>query len=326
MSSIMDTHVTLAKETTYATGVTPTASFEAKADDWDLENQYLESVGFRKNLQGVLDSRVNTIPMGGTGSIQLDFLDKGMGTLLQSAGASVSGPTQEESTAAYTTTVTATDEAPSASYTVQIARPDVDGNIVPFTHTGAVVTGWSVSQAMDAMLEVAFNFDWATLTTGTSEATPAYTAGSSVFDWSQAAISLDGSPIASVMSLSAEFNHAVKTNRRYLRNSSTKKLPLRNGVPEVTGTMNADFEEDGFYPAFVSGAILDDLVFTWTGSTIEGAYDHVFSLTFPRVQWRGETPKVSYSDTGTQSVPFKVLWDGSSPLFAVTYTSTDTSL
>lgn len=324
--SIMDTHVTLAKETTYATAVTPTTSFEAKVDDWDLENQYLESVGFRKNLQAVLDSRVKTIPMGGTGTVQLDFLDKGMGTLLQSAGSGVSGPTQEGATTAYTTTVTASDEAPDSSYTIQIARPDVDGNIVPFTHAGAVVTGWNVNQAMDAFLEVTYNFDFATLTTGTAEATPAYTADSTPFDWSEAAISLDGVAIGSVMSLSAEFNHAVKTNRRYLRNSSTKKIPIRNGVPEVTGTMNADFEEDGFYPEFVSGAILDDLVFTWTGTNIEGAFDHAFTITFPKVQWRGETPKVSYSDTGTQNVPFKVLWDGSTPLFTVTYTSTDTSL
>lgn len=324
--SIMDTHVTVGLESTYATAVTPDTSFEAKVDDWELENQYLESVGFRANLQGVRGDRVNTIPMGGTGSIQLDFLDKGMGTLLQAAGASVTGPTQEESTAAYTTTVEATDAAPNKSFTIQIARPDVEGTVVPFTHAGAAVTGWTINQAMDAMLEVVFNFDFATLTTQTSEATPSYVAGSSVYDWSQAAITLDSVAVDDVMSLSAEVNHAVKTNRRYLRNSSTKKQPVRNGVPEVTGSMNADFVSGGFYPEFVSGAILDDLVFTWTGSTIEGAYDHTFSIAFPKVQWRGETPKVSYTDTPTQNVPFKVLWSGEDALFTVTYTSTDTSL
>lgn len=324
--TIMDFHASLGEESTYATAVTPTRSFEVQADDWDLEKQFLESVGMRAGLQGVHYERVKAHDLGGTGSLQLDVLTGGFGLIFQGLAAGQSGPTQEASTDAYTSTFTATDAAPSTSYTVQIARPDIDGTVVPFTHTGAVVTGWSLTQDMDAFLRMALTYDYATLSTGESEATPAYPAGTVPFDWSECSITLDGSDVTNVMTLGLEATHAVKTNRRYLRGSTVKRMPLRNGVPELTGNMTADFVDGDFYDAFKAGTPLDDLVFTWEGTEIDTGHNYTLSIAMPKVQWRGETPKVSYSDTPTQNVPFKVLWDGSSPLFTVTYKTADTAL
>ena len=122
MSSILDQVVQVGVESTYGTAVAPTRAFEAKADTWARDVEYIESVGFRKDQQTIRSDRHDTISIGATGSIEVDVLNKGMGLLLQHALGGSSGPTQQGGTAAYKSTFETNDVGPATSYTVQVAK------------------------------------------------------------------------------------------------------------------------------------------------------------------------------------------------------------
>ena len=85
MSSILDQVVQVGVESTYGTAVAPTRAFEAKADTFTRDTEYIQSVGFRRDMQTIRSDRDDTISLGATGSIELDVMDKGLGLLLQNA-------------------------------------------------------------------------------------------------------------------------------------------------------------------------------------------------------------------------------------------------
>ena len=134
MSSILDQVVTVGVESTYGTAQTSTVrSYEAKADTFTRDVEYIQSVGMRRDLQTIRSDRDDTITLGATGSIEFDLLNKGAGLILQHVLGTTSGPTQQGSTAAYRSTFTTDDTGPTGSYTVQISRVDSGGTLRPFT-------------------------------------------------------------------------------------------------------------------------------------------------------------------------------------------------
>ena len=71
MSSILDQVVTVGVESTYGTAQTSTVrSYEAKADTFQRDVEYIQSIGFRRDLQTVRSDRDDTISLGATGSIE----------------------------------------------------------------------------------------------------------------------------------------------------------------------------------------------------------------------------------------------------------------
>ena len=74
MSSILDQVVTVGVESTYGTPETSTVrSFEAKADTFQRDVEYIQSIGFRRDLQTVRSDRDDTVSLGATGSIECDI-------------------------------------------------------------------------------------------------------------------------------------------------------------------------------------------------------------------------------------------------------------
>ena len=67
MGSILDTVCQLAEEVTYSTAVSPTRAFEAKADTFTRETEYLQSTGFRRDLQAIRSDRADTVSLGAPG-------------------------------------------------------------------------------------------------------------------------------------------------------------------------------------------------------------------------------------------------------------------
>ena len=146
MSSILDQVVQVGVESTYGTAVAPTRAYEAKADTFTRDVEYIQSIGFRRDLQTVRSDRDDTVSLGATGSIECDILNKGQGLLLQHVLGTTSGPTQNGSTTAYKSTFSTDDTGPTGSYTIQMSRVDSGGTLRPFTYEGCVATAFSVVQ------------------------------------------------------------------------------------------------------------------------------------------------------------------------------------
>lgn len=324
MSNVLDSAILVGKESTYGTPATLTRAFEGKADSFKRQQDPLESVGFRADMQAKRADRRTMVNMGGAGELAFDIQNKGFGLLLQAMLGSISGPTQQAATTAYKSTAQTTTLDPQDSFTVQVQRPDMGGTTRNFTHHGAVVTGWSITQELDAYAMATLQFDFEDVDTVTGAGTPTYPASTTPFDWTQLVVSLDSTD-TDVTSFSLDADLALKTDRRFLRGSELKKQPCRSGVPVFTGQLAAEFEDLTLYNQFVAGTTVP-LVATWTGATIESPYPYELKITCAAVQYTGESPEVSLSEVPTQAIPFEVLWDGTNPAVEITYQSTDTTL
>lgn len=323
---IMDNAVHIGTETpaSYGVAVTPTRSFEAQADSFKRENQYLESVGFRAGMETLRGDRRKVRNMGGAASLEMDMLDKGFGMLLAGCLGTASGPTQVGASPAYVSTFTSDADEPPVSWTMQMLRAAVDGSSHTFTHSGVTATGFSLGQDLDDFLKLAIELDFQNVVTDVAEATPAYPVDSTPFDWAECLVTIGGVEYDSLQ-CSFEAELATKTDRRYLRRSELKKRPVRNAMPSYSGSIEADFEDLTRYAEFAAGTITDIQV-NWRGAPIDGTEFAEVTLTLPAVQWEGESPESSLTDLTKQELPYRVLDNGSDAAVTLEIKSTDSAL
>ena len=325
MSSILDQVVQVGVESQYGTAVAPTRAYEAKADTFQRDVEYIQSVGFRKDMETVLSGRDTTISLGATGSIEMDVMNKGMGLLLQHT-LGTSAIAQQGSTAAYLQTFSTNDTGGTGSFTVQSSKVDSGGTLRGFTNEGSVITGFSINQELGANTSMTFNFDSENEQTSTAIATPAYPASMTPFNYTDATIEINDSAISTFTSFSLDGDLAMKTDRRFLKGAATKAQPKRAGVPSYTGTITGEFEDLTQYAAFVAGTEFKLEFIVTQGTAIAGSYFPYFHVTMPKCKWTGSTPVASLSDMTTIDLPYQILWDGSNPAMTITYMSTDTAV
>ena len=325
MSSILDQVVQVGVESQYGTAVAPTRAYEAKADTFQRDVEYIQSVGFRKDMETVLSGRDTTVSLGATGSIEMDVMNKGMGLLLQHT-LGTSAIAQQGSTAAYLQTFSTNDTGGTGSFTVQSSKVDSGGTLRGFTNEGSVITGFSINQELGANTSMTFNFDSENEQTTTAIATPAYPASMTPFNYTDATIEINDSAISTFTSFSLDGDLAMKTDRRFLKGAATKAQPKRAGVPSYTGTITGEFEDLTQYAAFVAGTEFKLEFIVTQGTAIAGSYFPYFHVTMPKCKWTGSTPVASLSDMTTIDLPYQILWDGSNPAMTITYMSTDTAV
>jgi hypothetical protein len=322
MASILDNALLVGKESTYGTAASLTRAYEGKVDSWKRSQDFLTSQGFRGGLHTQMSTRSVPVNLGGSGTIDVDVQPTGMGLLFQSMLGAVTGPTQQASTTAYKSTFTSTSAGPVDSWTVQMQRVDIGGTVRSFTHKGSVMTGWKLSQPVDGMFSSEFMFDFQDVATDVSAGTPTYVS-SLPYTWQQCSATWDGDAIT-LESWDLEADLGFKTDR-YRLSSVLKQRPIRASVPTFTGNMQMDLDGLDQYNAFTAGTIAP-LVVTWTGSNIASTYDFQVKVTLAAVQFQGDSPQVSLDDLPKQSLPYKVLYNGTDPAVKIEYTSTDTAL
>jgi hypothetical protein len=326
MSGVMDQHVTVGVESTYGTAQLSTVrSYEAKADTFSRDVEYIQSVGFRRDLQTIRSDRDDTVSLGATGSLEFDLLNKGAGLLLQHILGTTSGPTQIASTSAYKTSLSANDIGPAGSYTIQMGRVDSGGTMRPFTYEGCVATGFNISQDLGSNLSMTIDFDAENEQVSSGEATPSYPSSADPFNYTDCVIAIDGTATTNFTSFSLEGDLGMRVDRRFLAGSSTKAQPKRTNVPSYTGTIEAEFKNLDDYNKFVNGTTFG-INASWNGANIEGAYNYEFVISLPTCKFTGSTPVASLDDMTTVSLPFVALQGASTNAVEWTYTSTDTSL
>jgi len=317
----------IGKESTYGTPVTPTRSFEGKADSFKREQERLESSGLRSDYQGLRSDRVVQVNMGGNGSLEFDMLNKGMGMIFEGLLGSVAGPTQVAATSAYTQAHTTDQAGPTDSYTIQVVRPVVDGTVQQFTHHGCRATGWGITQDVGGLLVANVDYDFEDVDTSTAQASGVYPAASSPFAWTNAVIEIDSVAYGYSDAFSLTADLGMKTDRRYMAASTLKSAPVRSGVPSYTGSLSADFEGTTRYDEWVAGTVVGiNIKWSMAASLIESGHTYEFELDMPACQWTGDSPTASMDEVSTQELPFVVMHDGSNPMITATIKSTDTAL
>jgi hypothetical protein len=315
-------------ESPYGTAATLTRSYEAQSDPWNRKMSYLESAGMRAGLQAVRSDRSTAILMGAEGSIEVDFLNKGMGLMLKDLFGNTTGPTLV-SGITYDQVHTTTKDGPSTSSTVQLVRPFVDGSSQAFTYTGCVCTGWELTAEVDKYLRLKADFNAKNEDTGVAAGSANYPAAPNPpFDWTMVSTSTVGGTPIDFSKISLKADYKMNTDRRFMKSGSAnaqQKQPRVGGVPQYTGALQAEFASLAEYNRFTAGTVVA-AQFIWTGALIEAGKNFALTVDLAAIQYTGETPDISLSELPQQPLPFKVLHDGTNPAVKFTIRSSDSAL
>lgn len=316
-------------EGAYGSAAALTRAFEAQSDPWKRKQSYVESVGMRAGMQTLRSDRSKAVNMGAEGSVEVDFLNLGMGLLLRDLFGSTTGPTLVSGTTRDQVHST-TKDGPQNSATIQLLRPFVDGSSQPFTYTGCVCTGWELTAEADKYLKLKADYHARNEDTAAGAGTPVYPAGSVPFQWDMVTTSSIGGTPIDFQKVSVKADYKMATDRRFLKSGTAnaqQKQPRVGGLPEYTGELQAEFATLAEYARFVAGTVLA-AQFVWTGAQIDAAPLTNFQVTvdLAAIQYTGDTPQVSLSELPKQPLPFKVLHDGSNPAVKVTVRSNEAAL
>ena len=329
-------------ETTWGTAVTVDKFLEFNSESITNEPTFLEPTGLRPGVKHKRANRVRISRRTITGDVELEVATRGMGTLYKHMLASGSGstPAQIASTTAYRQVHTPGGFV-GFGLTMQVGRPEPSGTVRPFTYAGCKVSNWEFSLSDSEVPMLSLSVDGRSESTATALATATYTAGASIFDFSQATLELGGTAATAsgltevtggtaVATIVREINISGETpmaNERFgLGNAGLKAEQLENDTPTITGTLTAEFNKTEFYDVFTANTT-QPLVLRMVGDAIgvSGENDTLEFL-MPAVKFKASAPSVEGPDIVAMNVDFEAYSDGTNPVLQIMTISADTAL
>jgi hypothetical protein len=228
------------------------------------------------------------------------------------------------------------------SLTVQIGRPEPSTQTVKaHTYQGCKVDAWEWSVADNEVAKFNLTMDGWDEATATALATASFPASpqSEEFNFSQATVFSIGGTIgganpltytggsavtAICKSLSFKGDNALATERFGLGNLGVKKEQLENGIPTITGTLEAEYLQSEWYTPFKANTSTS-LNVKFEGSIISGTDKNTIEFIVPQIRIKNVSPQVSGPDLVTATVEFEVYSDGTNNPFQVKLISADST-
>ena len=335
----LDAQLGVALETTVGTPVTVTKFLEFNSEGFEFDPSFIEPEGLRAGVKYKRGARLVQSRKQVTGSFELNFATRNMGTLLKLClGSSVVTPTLVLGSA-YSQSHQ-TGDLLGKSGTIQVGRPEPISPYTtrPHTYNGCKVTGWEFSVSDNEVAKLSIDWDGWDEATATALATASYVT-SEEFNFSQCtAFTLGGTvsgtttlavaggtAIASVVkSISFKGDNALATERYGLGNAGIKKEQLENGIPTITGTLEAEYNQSEFYTPFKANTSTT-LRVLFEGSVISGTDKNTLEFIAPQIKIKKVTPKVDGPDIVKATVEFEVYSDGTNNPFQVRLISADST-
>lgn len=337
----LDAQLGFKAETVWGTAVTVDHFVEFNSESLTNEPTFLEPTGLRPGVKHKRASRVRISRRTITGDMQMEVATKGMGTLFKHALGSGAGssPTQIASSTAYKQIHTPGGFV-GFGLTIQVGRPQPDGVVKPFTYAGCKVSSWEFSLTDSEVPTLTLNVDGRSESTVTALATASYPATATVFDFSQATLSIGGTAsttsglttVASgtaVSTIVTEFNCSGETpmaNERFgLGNAGLKAEQLENDTPTITGTLTAEFNKAEFYDVFTANTT-QPMVLTLAGDDAGSGNLNTVQFLFSAMKIKAAAPTVQGPDVVPMNIDFEAYSDGTNPVIQIVVISTDTTL
>lgn len=306
-------------ETTVGTPVTVDKFLEFNSEGFEFDPGYIEPTGLRVGTKFKRGSRLVQSRKMVTGSIEVNHSTRLMGALWKLAlGSSVTTPTLILGSAY--SQVHQTGDLLGKSATFQIGRPEPSTQTVkPHTIAGCKCTGWEFSVSDNEVAKMSLDLDGWDEATATALATASYVTAEE-FNFSQVTEFSIGNTIAGttpltetggsavtaiVKSLSLKGDNALATERFGLGNAGVKKEQLENGIPTITGTLEAEYLQSEWYTPFKANTATS-LVVRFEGSIISGTDKNTLEFIVPEIRIKKVTPKVTGPDLVQAGVEFEV--------------------
>ena len=312
-------------ESTYNTGVTVDRFFEFNSESIAVEVGRVESSGIRAGTRAMRSDRRVPYIMGAGGSVEFDVLSKGFGFWLDQCLGTVSTGSAAE-TVVYTHTGTV-GSLTGKFFTAQVGVPQVGGGtITPKTATGGKVKSFELSCATGEALKFSADLDFANLEHSTSLATASYPTSTELLTFVGGSVTVGGTAV-NVNKFSVKVDNGLKTDRRYLIASATKKEPVGAGHRKIDVELGLDFEgtthQNRVLSATAAGAQAA-VVLTCAGlTTIGSTLKPTVTITIPVVMFDGDTPTVGGPDVVGETVKGMGLYNGTDSPITIAYKTLD---
>src|SRR5512139_3848926 len=141
MTTFQDCSLTMGKESTFGTGVTPARAFEFIDESLDFDKGIKQGAGLRVGSRVARSNRRVVTTSDAGGDISLECVSKGMGLLWEQCLGS--GVSTLVSASTYQQVFTLADILPSATW--QKGIPRFDGTVDAYTYVGATVDSWELT-------------------------------------------------------------------------------------------------------------------------------------------------------------------------------------
>jgi hypothetical protein len=312
-------------ESTYNTGVSVDRFFEFNSEGIAVEVGRVESSGIRSGTRAMRSDRRVPYVMGAGGNLEFNVLSKGFGFWLGQCLGSVSTGSAEE-TVVYTHTGTV-GSLTGKFFTAQVGVPQVGGGtITPKTSTGGKVKSFELSCATGEALKFSADLDFANLEHSTALATASYPSSTELLTFIGGSLTVGGTAV-NINQFSVKVDNALKTDRRYIIASATKKEPVEAGHRKIDVELGLDFEglthQNRVLSATASGAQAA-VVLTCAGlTTIGSTLKPTVTITIPVVMFDGDTPTVGGPDVVGESIKGMGLFNGTDSPITIAYKTLD---
>lgn len=321
-----------AAETTYGTYVAPTRFLEFGKEDLKLNRGIMQGGGIAAGRFAKLGSRRVVTTKAGSGSVDLDVPNKGFGLLAAHLLGSSATPVQQAATTAYLQTHNLGDNI-GKYLSCQKGVPDTTGTVRPYTFLGGKVTAAEFTCAVNGLLNASLDFDFKDVSEAQSLAAPSYATGTAPFHGGQMAVRVgtygSEAEISGITKVKCKIERPMARDRYYASGagtSATKSEPIMDDYIKVTGSIEADYLNKVDLADRFANNSSTSVVFEWIGPTIAATYKETFRIKLPMVFLDSETPSVSGTDVVSTDFAFVVQSDGTNPVVAIEYMSTDTAV
>lgn len=325
-------------ETTYGTPVTVDRFVDFDSESVLWVPTYREPTGLRPGRRFKRASRLARTREGVAGQFTVQHGTRDMGTLWKWALASaVTTPTVIVAPA-YRQVHQPGQSVFPPSMTLQFGRPEPEsGTVRAHTIAGAVCTGWQFSVSDNDTAQMQFTADGRSEATATALAAAAYTAGSEVFDFSDASVfKTGGTPSTSsgvvsiasgvqvptvVRAFTLAGSNPAAAERYGLGNAGLKNAPRYNDVAAYTGTLTAEYDRSTWYDPFKANTSIA-MQLSLIGSAV-GASFNTLDFVVPVLKIKSAGAPVGGPDIVAQSVEFEIYDDDVNAPFQATIISAD---
>lgn len=225
----------LKTEAAWGTIITPTIFVPVLSARLNDEDNLFQSQGIRAGRRMPNPGRLGRRVTGGT--VEMEVYNGSIATILNHAFGTVSTTGAGPYTHAY---------SPGGnigkSLTIQTGVEDESGTVDPFTAAGAKFESFRIGVSVsDTLAKLGFDFVSKDIVTATALASASYSSGLTPFSFVEAAVTVNGSPVASANAVTITCTKGMR-NDRHVLGSRLIREQREQGKWEVATEITSDFE------------------------------------------------------------------------------------
>lgn len=332
------------KETTYGTAVTVDRFPEFTSESITQDNEYIDSEGLRVGGIGVDLNRRTLGKVVAGGSLELEWVTRGLGTLIEAMLGQNTSALRSGSVYQQVATPLATDPMPS--YTIQKGIPPVGGGTtLAHTFSGCVVDSWKLSCKAGEALTASVDWVARDMVTATAYASPSYVASPNTFAFPHFSVRLGingtnaltlptstalatsaGPPLVNVSSFEVTGKNNVDDGGYNSGGAGKRSRRPVYGMREFAGSMTAEFDSATLRDYYLSQLDLHMLA-TWT-SDQDFAFGTgaTLQVVIPSLRLEGKVPSSNKGDVIEQDIDFTIGRSASASTIYLVAVTADTAI